>query len=78
LLDHPSIEGDVVLANHIAYVHSNKTAPIEEGSISLDYLRRHVEHAKTFEPKIPRDLSKYIVAAYVQMREEGTKNSVTP
>jgi DNA replication licensing factor MCM7 len=76
LLDRPSIESDTALANHIAYVHMNRVAPASL-SVGLAKLRAHIEHAKTFNPVIPTDLSRYIEAAYVEMRQETVDEPVT-
>jgi DNA replication licensing factor MCM7 len=77
LLDKPSIEGDTALANHIAYVHTTGEAP-SSNSVGLPALRSHIEKAKSFEPVVRPELSRYIETAYVTMREENTEEPVTP
>jgi DNA replication licensing factor MCM7 len=76
LLDRPSIESDTALANHIAFVHMNREAP-HSLSVGLPQLRGHIERAKLIDPVIPAELSRYIEAAYVGMRQETVDEPVT-
>jgi DNA replication licensing factor MCM7 len=78
LLDRPTIESDLELANHIAAVHIGRDKAYTEGEISLNQLRAHLEKAKTKDPVIPADLSRYMQDAYVQMREKSADEPVTP
>ena len=77
LLDRHTIESDTSLANHIAYVHQNLSAPTSL-SVGLKTLRNHIEKAKQFDPIIPDELTRYLVAAYVEMRQETQGEPITP
>ncbi|KAK8878659.1 Mcm2-7 hexameric complex component [Tritrichomonas musculus] len=76
LLDRPSIDSDIALANHIAFVHKNRIAPSSD-NISLRSLRAHIEKAKLIEPIIPDEQAKFISQSYVLMRQENTDEPIT-
>mgnify|MGYP001036382454 CR=1 FL=1 len=78
LLDKPSIESDMHLASHIAFVHQNREAPKSTSAVSVAQLRSQIRNAKTVSPVIPDELNRYISAAYVNMRQEKNGAQATP
>lgn len=78
LLDNQNMERDAALARHVLAVHKNSKATVsEESFVSLDAFKRYVAAARTFTPRIPPDLSNYIVEAYVSLRENDFSNLST-
>ncbi|ODV90655.1 hypothetical protein CANCADRAFT_109001 [Tortispora caseinolytica NRRL Y-17796] len=87
LLDSPSREGDERLAEHVTYVHMYGEQPDHDFEpLSPELIREYIAVARTFRPTVPKDVSAYIVSAYVQMRqtyrrEQGSNqqfNHITP
>jgi DNA replication licensing factor MCM7 len=71
LLDHSNFERDNALAKHVLQVHQNSKQIVEqERNISIDDFKRYVAAARSLRPKIPPELSNYIVEAYVSLREK--------
>jgi DNA replication licensing factor MCM7 len=78
LIDNQNIEKDTALARHVLAVHKNSRAVVQEDSvISLDAFKRYIAAARTFSPRIPPELSNYIVEAYVNLRENDFSNLST-
>ena len=83
ILDTPSREGDEELAHHVAYVHMNNKHPETEGVVfSPHEVRQYIAQARSWRPTVPKDVSEYMVGAYVRMRqryklEEGGKKQFT-
>lgn len=89
MLDTPSRDADEELANHVAYVHMhNKHPDLDENDVVFtpDEVRQYIAQARTYRPNVPKQISEYMVGAYVRMRqqqkrEEGSKRQfahVTP
>lgn len=78
LLDNPTIESDRALAEHIAFVHMNSKPPESENHLTLKELREHIAKAKEYDPIVPEELSRYLQAAYVEMRAQNTDETITP
>lgn len=75
LLDVPSLDADLALARHVAHVHQHGAPPaLDFTPVPADVLRAYVAMARTHEPHVPRELTDYIVSAYVRLRgdERGT------
>jgi len=74
LIDRPNLDSDRLLAEHVTYVHQNSTHPkLTVDVFDAEFLRGYIAQARTVTPFIPRDLTEYIVAAYVSMRTEDDK-----
>jgi len=78
LLDKSNRENDVALASHIAQVHKDRSAPSSNATIGLKTMREYIDKAKLVHPIIPEELSRYLSASYVSMRNENTDEPVTP
>lgn len=71
ILDTPSRENDERLAQHVTYVHMYSAPPTAaQDVIHPNVLRHFIAAARQCRPTIPRDVSDYVVNAYVQMRAQ--------
>jgi DNA replication licensing factor MCM7 len=73
ILDKPTRDMDKMLAEHVAYVHMhNRHPPLDDGGMifSPQEVRQYVAQARTYRPTVPREVSEYMVKAYVSMREQ--------
>ena len=83
ILDQPTRDGDEELAAHVTYVHMNNRHPEVEGIVfSPSEVRQYIAQARTYRPTVPREVSDYMVGAYVRMRQahkrdEGSKKQFT-
>ena len=83
MLDQPSRDADEELAQHVTYVHMNNKHPDMEGVVFTPHeVRQYVAQARTYRPTVPREVSDYMVGAYVRMRQaqkrdEGSKKQFT-
>ena len=83
ILDTPSRDSDEELAHHVAYVHMNNKHPETEGIVfSPHEVRQYIAQARSWRPTVPKDVSEYMVGAYVRMRQryksdEGGKKQFT-
>jgi len=70
LLDKQDSQADFALAKHILKVHDTGSAPKEEGTFSLRYVRSFIARAKQYTPFIPKSakLMGYITRLYAEMR----------
>lgn len=76
LLDNQNIERDAALARHVLSVHKNSRVVSQEDTvISLEAFKRYIAAARSFTPRIPPELSNYIVEAYVSLRENDFSHS---
>ena len=79
MLDQPSRDADEQLAQHVTFVHMNSKHPEAEGIVFSTYeVRQYIAQARSYRPTVPKDVSDYMVGAYVRMRqaqkrEEGSK-----
>lgn len=81
ILDTPSREADEELAHHVAYVHMHSKHPEQSENdviFTPHEVRQYIAKARTFRPKVPKQVSDYLVGAYVKLRKEqqeadGTK-----
>lgn len=80
ILDTPSRDSDEELANHVAYVHIHSKHP-EQGENEVIFtppeVRQYIAKARTFRPKVPKQVSDYLVGAYVKLRKEGQEQDGT-
>jgi DNA replication licensing factor MCM7 len=89
MLDTPSREADEELASHVTYVHMHNKHP-DAGENTVLFtpheVRQYIARARSYRPIVPKEVSDYMVGAYVRMRgqqkrEEGSKKQfshVTP
>jgi DNA replication licensing factor MCM7 len=74
--DKPERENDLRLAQHITYVHMNAVhPPLQFTPIDMRLMRRYISLCKKKIPTVPRELTDYITAAYVELRKEARSNS---
>ena len=85
MLDTPSRDADEELASHVAYVHMhNKHPETDDNSVVFTphEVRQYVAKARSYRPNVPKQVSDYMVGAYVRMRQqqkrdEGSKKQFT-
>ena len=85
ILDTPSRDTDEELARHVAYVHMHNKHPEPAGAghiFSPAEVRQWVARARGYRPVVPKEVSEYVVGAYVRMRQahkrsENTKKAFT-
>uniref|UniRef100_T2MG55 DNA replication licensing factor MCM7 n=1 Tax=Hydra vulgaris TaxID=6087 RepID=T2MG55_HYDVU len=73
--DKPNRENDLLLAQHITYVHQNSVhPPAQYTPLDMNLMRRYIALCKEKQPTVPQELTDYIVSAYVEMRKEARHN----
>jgi len=73
--DKPERQNDLRLAQHITYVHKNSVHPPSQYEpLDMNIMRRYIALCKEKVPTVPRELTEYIVSAYVEMRKEARHN----
>ncbi|KAF1965020.1 minichromosome maintenance protein 7 [Bimuria novae-zelandiae CBS 107.79] len=84
ILDTPSRDTDEELARHVTHVHMHNAHPEAPGGVVFTpaEVRQWVARARSYRPTIPKEVSDYMVGAYVRMRQqqkrdEGTKKAFT-
>lgn len=84
ILDTPSRDSDEELARHVAFVHMHNRHPDPAGGVIFtpQEVRQWIARARNFRPTIPKEVSDYMVGAYVRMRQqqkrdEGSKKQFT-
>ena len=75
MLDQPSREADEELAQHVTYVHMNNKHPETEGVVFTPHeVRQYIAQARSWRPTVPKEVSEYMVGAYVRMRQQQKKD----
>jgi DNA replication licensing factor MCM7 len=77
MLDTPSRDSDEELANHVTYVHMhNKHPETSDNAVvfSPSEVRQYIARARTYRPIVPKQLSDYMVGAYVSMRKQQKRD----
>ncbi len=79
LLDKADVEKDTALSKHVLYVHKNlhnpNTGNLSANSsssanhLSPEVFKQYIAAARSLSPSIPKELTNYIVEAYVSMRQ---------
>ncbi|KAK9451684.1 DNA replication licensing factor MCM7 [Limtongia smithiae] len=83
MLDTPDRNEDERLASHVAYVHMHSKHPdMDFEPLEPEMIREYISRAREKRPVVPREISNYIVGAYVQMRQqqksdEGSRRQFT-
>lgn len=84
ILDTPNRDADEELARHVTYVHIHNTHPTaatngEGGGTDVIFtpqeVRQWVARARSFRPTVPKEVSDYMVGAYVRMRQTHKRDS---
>ena len=75
MLDQPDREADEELAHHVTHVHMNNKHPETEGIVfSPHEVRQYVAQARAWRPTVPKEVSEYMVGAYVRMRQQQKRD----
>lgn len=75
ILDKPSIEDDIKLAEHVAYVHMfNKHPTVDIETIDEQTMRQYISIARQYKPVITKEVSDYVVSTYIKLRQESKRN----
>ena len=75
MLDQPSRESDEELAQHVTYVHMNNKHPETTGVIFTPHeVRQYIAQARNWRPLVPKEVSEYMVGAYVRMRQQQKRD----
>ena len=79
ILDRPSLEADLSLAQHVLTVHREGIAPRRDTGISplsADMLRAYIAAAKQYNPYVPAALTEYVASIYAELRAEEAASDV--
>jgi len=69
ILDKSNMEKDIALSKHVLHVHKHLENPNKvDTPVSIEAFKQYIGAARTFRPKIPKELTNYIVEAYVALR----------
>lgn len=71
LLDKPSLDDDLRLAQHITHVHRVLVHPTPDNDVpllELSSLRHYIAVARSWNPIVPPEVGDYVVNAYVHLR----------
>ena len=75
ILDTPSRDSDEELARHVTYVHMHNSHPETGGVVfTPQEVRAYIAKARTYRPTVPKDVSDYMVGAYVRMRQQQKRD----
>lgn len=75
ILDQPSRESDEELAHHVTFVHMNNKHPDSDGVVFTPHeVRQYIAQARSWRPTVPKDVSEYMVGAYVRMRQQQKRD----
>lgn len=83
ILDTPARDEDERLAQHVAFVHMNNRHPdMDFEPLDPQMIRAFIAAARQKRPTVPKEVSEYVVGAYVnlrqvQKRDEGSKRQFT-
>ena len=77
ILDTPSRDADEELARHVTHVHIHNVHPEPQGGgliFSPNEVRQWVARARSFRPVVPKQVSDYLVGAYVRLRQQQKRD----
>lgn len=80
ILDTPSRDADEELARHVTYVHIHNAHPEPPGGgliFSPNEVRQWVARARSFRPVVPKQVSDYLVGAYVRLRQQQKRDEAS-
>lgn len=70
ILDTPNRDDDERLAQHVTYVHmNNEHPPLQHDPIDPLLMRHYIAEARKKRPVVPKEVSNYVVSAYVGLRK---------
>lgn len=78
LLDKPSIEADLRLAQHVTFVHRTLHHPKDdqmEEPLSEQLMKTYISVARTYQPNVPEDVGEYMVNVYVHLRQKASETA---
>lgn len=71
MLDKASLETDLALSRHVLHVHRYRKNPNPEAApLDPAAVKQYIAAARSLEPSIPKQLSAYLVEAYVSLRAQ--------
>lgn len=77
ILDTPSRDSDEELARHVTHVHIHNAHPEPQGGgliFSPNEVRQWVARARSFRPVVTKQVSDYLVGAYVRLRQQQKRD----
>nr|POE63530.1 dna replication licensing factor mcm7 [Quercus suber] len=77
ILDTPSRDADEELARHVTHVHIHNKHPEPQGAsliFSPNEVRQYVARARSKRPVVPKQVSDYLVGAYVRLRQQQKRD----
>ena len=75
ILDQPTRESDEELAQHVTYVHMNNKHPETAGVVFTPHeVRQYIAQARSWRPTVPKEVSEYMVGAYVRLRQQQKRD----
>lgn len=79
ILDTPSRDSDEELARHVTYVHIHNKHPEATTGVVFtpNEVRQWVSRARSYRPVVPKEVSDYMVGAYVRMRQQQKRDEST-
>ena len=78
ILDRPDRANDQRLAEHVAYVHRfEEHPPLDFDTIDAPLMRAIISNCRKYEPRVPHEVSAYIIDEYVRMRQEANTSQAT-
>ncbi|SNX88083.1 probable DNA replication licensing factor [Melanopsichium pennsylvanicum] len=78
ILDTPTRDDDERLAQHVTFVHMHNQHPeLEFDVISPTLMRHYIALARQKRPILSKDVSDYVVGAYVQMRSQCKEDEIS-
>jgi DNA replication licensing factor MCM7 len=79
ILDTPSRDSDEELARHVTYVHIHNKHPEAATGVVFtpNEVRQWVSRARSYRPTVPKEVSDYMVGAYVRMRQQQKRDEST-
>lgn len=76
IIDKAEMNQDVALSKHVLHVHRYLRNPDKlNACIPPAAMKQYIATARTITPNVPKDLTSYIVEAYVSLRAEDAKKS---
>lgn len=80
ILDTPSRDADEELARHVTYVHIHNRHPEPSDAngqttyFTPHEVRQYVARARSYRPIVPKEVSDYMIGAYVRMRQQHKRD----
>ena len=71
ILDRADMERDHALAQHVQHVHKYMKNPKQVITpVPPEAFKQYIAAAKSFNPRVPKDLGHYVIDAYVSLRQQ--------